>query len=79
MYKASIQGRITTLLAALRSDGPVPLDLDKDSSSFGCWGANRGPIDKILSTLTLVLQNRMRKQDDDGLFRATSSSSSFGE
>lgn len=54
--------RATTLLAAVWEDGPIPLDLDKELSVFGCWNMHRGPISKILATLTGVLRNRARRQ-----------------
>ena len=56
----SIQERITVLLAAVWELAPIPTDLDTDLTSFGCWNPERGPINKILATLTHILRNRAK-------------------
>lgn len=43
---------------------PMPQDLHKDLSSFGCWNIHRGPINKIFACLTGVLRNRVRYQQE---------------
>lgn len=60
--KYCIQEAVTARLAAVWQLAPMPLDLDQDLTTFGCWNIHRGPINKIFACLTGVLRNRVRNQ-----------------
>jgi hypothetical protein len=79
-YKDRIQERIILLLSAIWGYNCVTtLELKRDLATFGCLDEHRGPINKILATLTAMLLERQQEQDNSHGKGSSGSSSSSGK